>query len=97
MDYHASEYRGHRLSNRSMHPRHRPFHWLAMSGNMAPMGASAGLHNFSGTFDFTLSTNRRQPGFPAVVDDFLWPAMASRRLEGPNIKASLFKVGRWSI
>ena len=81
MDYHASEYRSHRLSNRSMRPRHRPFHWLAMSGNIFSMVASAGLHNFSGIFDFTLSTNRRQTGFPAVVDDFLWLAMAGRRFK----------------
>jgi hypothetical protein len=82
MDYHASKYRGHRLSNRSMRPRHRPFHWLAMSGIMPSMVASAGLHiHVFDTFDLTVSTNGRQTGNPAVVDDFMWLAMAGRRFK----------------
>jgi len=44
MDDHASKYRSHRFSNRSMLPRHRSFHWPTMSGIMSPMAALAGSH-----------------------------------------------------
>jgi hypothetical protein len=38
-------------------------------------------HNLSDTFDLTLSTNGRQTGNPAVVDDFMWLAMAGRHFK----------------
>src|SRR6476620_8486312 len=97
MDYHASRYRSHRLRNRGMRPGHRPFHWLAMSGIMPPMVASAGLHITSPISSTSLY--QRMGDKPAIQPSWMiscgWPrlvAVSSRG--GPNIKAGLFKVGR---
>ena len=55
-----------------MRHRHRPFHSPAVSGIILTMVCvSRNVHNFLDTNDLTLSSNRRQTGNLAVVNDFV--------------------------
>lgn len=64
--------------------QHRPFHRLAMSDIIPPMVPSAGLHITSPIPSISLYQrmgNGRQTGNPAVMDDFMWLAMAGSRFK----------------
>jgi len=72
-----------------MRPRRRPFHWLAVSGIIHSMVASAGLHRTSPIPSTSL--DQRMGDKPAIQPSWMiscgWPwlvAVFSRG--GPNIK-----------